>query len=319
LSATLRALTSGREVSQASVVAQTASRSHTHQAMALSHAEQPISHTQDSTRLAPKPRPAPELQHLIRRYRNYSVKPLSYATVRDYCDSFEHLHNLATANGDLKDCQRPWVLKAILTAAPPPGRVLEIGAGEPLVADMLSRMGYEAWIVDPYDGSGNGPTQYEQFRERYPYLNFVKSQFHDRLTKLPERAFDCIYSISVLEHVPQTALQDVFSGLKRYLKPTGASIHAVDHVSSGNGAAEHLSNLKFMSEGFGFDPSCLYPLLARMSQDTETYYLSAESHNRWRAGVPYDEFPMRVCVSIQFITDASRIRNVVHRSADHGF
>jgi hypothetical protein len=308
LSATLRALTNGREASQARAIAQAASQSHTHQAMALSHAGQANSSAQDSAPLAPQPEPEPDLQHLIRRYRNYPVEPLSYATVRDYCDSFEHLYKLATANGDLKDCQRPWMLKAVLSQVPSPGRVLEIGAGEPLVADLLSRMGYEAWIVDPYDGSGNGPTQYEEFRQRYPHLNFVKSQFHDHLTELPERAFDCVYSISVLEHVPPTGLQDVFSGLKKYLKPTGASIHAVDHVSRGNGAAEHLSNLKFMSQGFGFDPSCLDPLLARMSQDAETYYLSAESHNRWRDGVPYDEFPMRVCVSIQFITDASRIR-----------
>jgi hypothetical protein len=48
-------------------------------------------------------------------------------------------------------------------------------------------------------------------------------------------------------------------------------------------------------------------VLRTMSDDVDTYYLSAESHNRWRAGVPYDEFPMRVCVSIQLCTPASGI------------
>jgi hypothetical protein len=47
-----------------------------------------------------------------------------------------------------------------------------------------------------------------------------------------------------------------------------------------------------------------------MTADTETYYLSAESHNRWRGNVPYREFPMRVCVSIQFISAAGQIRDV---------
>jgi hypothetical protein len=311
LSATLRALTSRRGASP--IAARAAAGSHALQATAPSVAQEVISRPTDHARPAPKPKAAPELQELIRRYQNYSLEPLSYATVRDYCDSFDHLHRLATANGDLKDCQRPWILKAILAEAPPPGRVLEIGAGEPLVADLLSRMGYDAWIVDPYDGSGNGPTQFEEFRKRYPHLSFVRSQFHDHLPKVPERAFDCIYSISVLEHVPPAGLQDVFSGLKRYLTPTGSSIHAVDHVSRGNGAPEHLVNLKFMCEGFGFDPLCLDALLARMSEDTETYYLSAESHNRWRAGVPYDDFPMRACVSIQFVAKASRIRSVTPR------
>jgi 2-polyprenyl-3-methyl-5-hydroxy-6-metoxy-1,4-benzoquinol methylase len=268
-------------------------------------------HTKISARLGKKIEPAPELQRVIERYRDYPVEPLSYGTVRDYCDSFDHLHALATANGDLKDCQRPWVLKAVLAKVPRPGKVLEIGAGEPLVADLLSRMGYETWIVDPYNGSGNGPTQYDQFRRAYPHVKFVRAEFSDRLTEIPEHGFDCIYSISVLEHVSANGLRDIFSGLKRFLKPMGFSIHAVDHVSSGNGAVEHLCNLRFMAEGFGFDLSSLEMMLSRMTQDTETYYLSAESHNRWRADVPYDDFPMRVCVSIQFITDAVRIGNAV--------
>ena len=49
------------------------------------------------------------------RYQAYPVAPLGYGTVRDYCDSFDHLGPLATLNGDLKDLQRPWMLKAILS------------------------------------------------------------------------------------------------------------------------------------------------------------------------------------------------------------
>ena len=72
------------------------------------------------------------------------------ARCRDYCDSFDHLQPLATLNGDLKDLQRPWMLKAVLGAARGRrGRLLEIGAGEPFVADLLRRLGHEVWIVDP--------------------------------------------------------------------------------------------------------------------------------------------------------------------------
>jgi hypothetical protein len=78
------------------------------------------------------------------RYRDYPVAPLAYGTVRDYCDSFDHLRPLATASGDLKDQQRPWMLKAVLSQLRGRlGRVLEIGAGEPLVADILRRLGHE--------------------------------------------------------------------------------------------------------------------------------------------------------------------------------
>jgi 2-polyprenyl-3-methyl-5-hydroxy-6-metoxy-1,4-benzoquinol methylase len=220
------------------------------------------------------------------------------------------LNNLATRNGDLKDLQRPWILKAVLAKVPRPSRILEIGAGEPFVADLLSRMGYEAWIVDPYDGSGNGPVQYEEFRQRYPHLHFVKSQFHDLLDGVPAGAFDCVYSISVLEHVPSDGMLGVFRGLRRFLKPSGVSIHAVDHVHRGNGAAEHLAGLRLLAEGFGFSQVSLESTLKRLTEDTETYYLSAESHNRWRGGMSYDDFPMRVCPSIHFISSAEQLREM---------
>ena len=106
-----------------------------------------------------------QLAGLAAKYRGrFELAPLSYGTVRDFCDSFDHLHPIATANGDLKDNQRPWALKAILSVVPPGGRVLEIGAGEPFIADVLDRLGYEVWVVDPYDGTGNGPREHERFR-----------------------------------------------------------------------------------------------------------------------------------------------------------
>ena len=205
------------------------------------------------------------------RYRAYPVAPLDYGTVRDYCDSFDHLRPLATLNGDLKDLQRPWMLKAILSRVGARdgarrgargARLLEIGAGEPFVADLLQRLGHEVWIVDPYDGSGNGPLELDRFRGECRDLRFVREQFSAATRKLKPASFDCIYSISVLEHVPAAGLTGVMAGL-------GHSAEDLDGT------------------------------LAALSADIDTYYLSAESHNRWRNGVPYDEFPMRVCVSIQ--------------------
>ena len=246
-----------------------------------------------------------ELRDIARLYDSYPVKALSYGTVRDYCDSCDHLSFL-TANGDLKDCQRPWVLKAILSKLPRKGRLLEIGAGEPLVADLLQRLGYEVWIVDPYDGSGNGPTAFEEYRRRYPALKFLRTLFGDDLKELEPRSVDCIYSISVLEHLCD-AIDPVFGGLKRFLKPGGVTIHAVDHVTRGHSSEYHLANLRRMMDGFGFEQSELDRVLEAMRDDLDTYYLSAEGHNRWRGGLPYDDFPMRDCVSIQIVAESARL------------
>jgi SAM-dependent methyltransferase len=247
------------------------------------------------------------LSAAVQRYAAYSVASLAYGTVRDYCESFDHLRPLATANQDLKDLQRPWMLKAVLSQARRGGRLLEIGAGEPLVAELLRRSGHEVWVVDPYDGSGNGPRDFHRYCRTYRGLKFIRDRFSDSTPGLEDGYFDCIYSISVLEHLSADEFARSAAGLKRFLKPGGISIHAVDHVHRGRGADNHLQKLRMIATAFGSSVDELDRALQAMSADTETYYLSAESHNRWRGTVPYADFPMRVCVSIHFCTGAREL------------
>ena len=247
------------------------------------------------------------LAGILARYQGFSVTPLSYGTVRDYCDSFDNMNELAVANGDLKDCQRPWTLKAILSQVRRGGRVLEIGAGEPFVADILDRLGYEVWVVDPYDGSGNGPVEFERYQNECPRIRFIRGHFGRNLLAAPPRGFDCIYSISVLEHIPKDALPEVFFGMKKFLRPDGWSIHAVDHVHRGHRATEHLLHLQSLVQLSDHAKDELVHLFDQMDRDSDVYCLSAESHNRWRGSLPYDEFPMRVCVSVQLVSSASRL------------
>jgi 2-polyprenyl-3-methyl-5-hydroxy-6-metoxy-1,4-benzoquinol methylase len=249
-----------------------------------------------------------ELEPLRELYIGYRTDPLSYGTVADYCDSFDHLNHLATALGDMKDCQRPWTLKALIGRLKPNSRVLEIGAGEPLVADLLQKLGHEVWIIDPYDGSGHGPTYFDEYQNQYPDLHFSRNYFSEELTGISDRSLDCIYSISVLEHVPIPSLPGIFSGIKKFLKDEGISLHAVDHVLKGNGDEYHKAHLRTLIEGFGFSQSELEDQITKLKDDAETYYLSAESHNRWRGATPYEKFPMRVCASIQILADAAQIR-----------
>ena len=44
----------------------------------------------------------------------------SYATVRDYCESLDELPQITALDGDLKNVQRPWAVKAMLANVPPP-------------------------------------------------------------------------------------------------------------------------------------------------------------------------------------------------------
>jgi glycosyltransferase involved in cell wall biosynthesis len=247
-----------------------------------------------STR-APRRRASP----ILRRYEAFGPAELGYATVRDYCDSVEHLPTLATANQDMKDVQRPWVAKAIVGSVPHGGTLLEIGAGEPLVASLLAELGYDVCVVDPYDGRDGGPNAYDAIRVQHPRVNFVRGLFPAALTEAGRGPFDCTYSISVLEHLPIESVSAVVEGLRAFTKPGGATIHAIDHVHLGAGHEAHLIRLARIVEGLGLPVEELDAMLERLDQDPDAYFLSAESHNRWRGQLAYDKFPMRRCISVQ--------------------
>ncbi|MEG3845420.1 glycosyltransferase [Microcoleus sp. herbarium19] len=249
-------------------------------------------------------------QFLIERYaKPSSYKAMSYATARDFCDSADYLPQLCKLNGDLKNVQRPWIVKEILSQVPLGSKLLEIGGGIPVVAGFLTELGYDVTIVDPYQGAGNGPIEYEKYTQQYPSVKIIRSLFEPKLQGVNPASIDCIFSISVLEHIWGEALQDVYRGIRKFLRPQGKSIHCVDHVLRGAGAEGHDENLKVILLNQLQLQNSAYPIgnfedeykrmIGRLKYDLETYYLSAEGHNFWRGGVAYDVFPFRKVVSIE--------------------
>jgi hypothetical protein len=235
-----------------------------------------------------------ELEELYRG--RFEVEPLSYGTVRDLADSADHLGELARASSDMKDLQRCWMVKALLGNTDRGGRLVEIGAGEPLVADLLTRLGHEVTIVDPYDGSGHGPEQFDEFRRAYPDVNFIRERFPPR-EGLPADVAG-VYSISVLEHIPLESVGDVVAAASESLAPGGCSIHAIDHVVAGWGADAHLERLEEIVRRSGLPVDRLGELIQNLDADPETYFVSAEAHERWRGALPYEDYPMRRIASI---------------------
>jgi SAM-dependent methyltransferase len=228
----------------------------------------------------------------------FPLAPLSYGTARDLADSTDHMPGLAGASFDMKGLQRCWMAKAVLGNVEPGSRILEIGAGEPLVAGLLARMGYRVTVVDPYDGSGNGPREYARFRRGYPDVDFRRERFPPR--ERLEGNFGAVYSISVLEHVPADALEGLIGAAHRLLAPgRGCSIHAIDHVVAGWGDEEHRQKLERIAAASDCPPKLLDETLELLERDPEAYFVSAEAHNRWRGALDYDLYPMRRIVSIQ--------------------
>ncbi len=190
-------------------------------------------------------------------------------------------------------------------------RLVEVGSGEPMVANVLTNYGYHVTVIDPLDGLARGPDNFEAIRAQYPNVRIIRDLFTTRLARELNESFDAVFSISVLEHIPPEDLPDLFAATRMVLKSGGFSIHAVDHVLEGKAREFHEEQLLRVSEeqnvisqsghSAGVLQKNLQQLLAGARQDLETYYLSAMGHNLWRGNLAYDEFPFRKCISVQFI------------------
>lgn len=233
---------------------------------------------------------------------------LSHATVRDYCESLDVLPQITGRDGDLKNVQRPWAVKAVLASVPPPARVLEIGGGEPIVSGLLSDLGYEATLIDPYDGFGNGPTEYATYVERFPGVRIVRDYLARETTPFGRATFDVVLSVSVLEHIRLEPLESCFGAIAELLMPNGASIHCFDFVMEGVGqeyALENARQILRLQAGLAGAPENntdgLPAHLEVVRSDLETFYLSPQGHAGWRGQQPYDAFPFRKVISLQTI------------------
>jgi hypothetical protein len=231
---------------------------------------------------------------------------ISYATVRDYCESLDELPQITALDGDLKNVQRPWAVKAVLAHAPPPARLLEIGGGEPIVSGFLAELGYDVTLVDPYDGFGNGPTDYQRYVELFPQVKIVREYFRPGLNALPAGSFDAVFSISVLEHLPGNSLTSCFDAMAEFLSPSGVSIHCFDFILQGGGDAHDLANSqRILAEHQRITgqtaPEPFENLVERLKSDVETFFLSPQGHHHWRSGQPYEAFPFRKVASLQMV------------------
>ena len=231
---------------------------------------------------------------------------VSYATVRDYCESVDELPQITALDGDLKNVQRPWAAKTVLANVSPPSRLLEIGGGEPIVSGFLSELGYDVTLVDPYDGFGNGPTDYQRYVELFPHVKIVREYFRPGMSGLTAGSFDAIFSISVLEHLPPNTLISCFQAIAEFLVPRGVSIHCFDFILQGAGDAHDFANAqRILAEHrkIGGEPGAepFENLVERLKTDVETFFLSPQGHHYWRGGQAYADFPFRKVVSLQAV------------------
>lgn len=234
----------------------------------------------------------------------YEVLRIGYATVSELYEMYDAKVDGVGLN-QLKLFQKAWVFKQILTSFPNINqkRILSVGEGLDTSAKVLSEK-YKAdvYVLDKYekdDCLDRGRRVYnktiEDLKSENPNVTYI-----DGLAgspdqhKVPDSMFDCIYSCSVLEHVPQDDLKRVLLDMDRMLRPGGLQVHAIDFPVD-----LHVERLQFLKQCFGMftNPSNLNKLesvnLEQIRANPLTFYETVEIVKRFW-------FPMKERKDVKF-------------------
>jgi hypothetical protein len=129
---------------------------------------------------------------------------------------------------DLKVYQDMLIYNFITRNIKPGARLLEIGGGGRSRIIHALKDQYEFWDIDKLEGVGHGPT----VMPSAPGFRMVREYIGAYSAELPDNYFDCVYSISTLEHVEgnDQTFKDICKDMDRVLKRGGYSVHCFDVV-----------------------------------------------------------------------------------------
>ncbi|HSD85059.1 MAG TPA: tetratricopeptide repeat protein, partial [Anaerolineae bacterium] len=190
-------------------------------------------------------------------------------------------------NCDLKVYQDMVIFNFLLSSLPRGARILEVGGGHSRIIRALHNY-FECWNLDKFEGIGNGPTAVQAF----PGIHVVQDYIGGFSKELPDNYFDCVYSISTLEHVPeeQEIFKDIAADIKRILRPGGYSVHCFDILITMDGVwTNELLNYFFNNENIINRRIRFEDILA----DPDIYVMSEKFYNAsWiqHTGESYKDF-----------------------------
>ena len=143
-----------------------------------------------------------------------------------------HEKGLPFAEWGIKGHNRPWIIANGNFAKGE--KVVEVGGAYSGLPQYLSdEFNVEAWVVDDFGVESKEDLwsrwgDREELNSKYPSVNYVFERVGVGTTKIPSAYFDCVYSVSTLEHIPWNNMKKVFDHMCKMLKPGGRILHCVD-------------------------------------------------------------------------------------------
>jgi SAM-dependent methyltransferase len=177
-------------------------------------------------------------------------------------------------NADLKLlqdlCVCDFIKKNIFQGA----KVLEIGGGNSRILSYFKDY-FEGWNLDKFEGIGAGPIGVSETDEYIVVQNYI-GYFDQRL---PERYFDLVFSISVMEHINDndSILSKIVQDIDRILKPGGYSVHCIDcrFPPSQNPSIDGRRLAKYIIQQYGLDPQ----FVLDEHKNPDVYYMSTKAYD----------------------------------------
>jgi SAM-dependent methyltransferase len=99
----------------------------------------------------------------------------------------------------------------------------EIGGGNSRVLPRLAERNV-CYNIEPFEGKDGGPNKIA----RLPRVTNLPTYVGVSAATIEDSFFDILFSISVLEHIPNDKLSDFVRDSWRILKPNGWFVHAID-------------------------------------------------------------------------------------------
>ncbi len=167
---------------------------------------------------------------------------LTHATLATVEELFRYKHTgmeLASFPGytpdqwGIKAHNRPWIEAAGQFTAGQ--KIIEVGGAYSTLPKYLAdKYDLEAWIGDDFGMQTGDEAMWSRWgnpyelAQRYPSVHYIFQPFGVFSSEYPENYFDCIFSVSTLEHIPYQHRLKVFQDMHRCMKSGGKQLHTID-------------------------------------------------------------------------------------------
>lgn len=132
----------------------------------------------------------------------------------------------------IKAHNRPWI--DAVGNFRPKEKIIEVGGAYSTLPEyLMDKYQLEAWVGDDFGiktreklwSRWGNPKEHAR---KHTSVKYVFEPFGDFSSQYPDNYFDCIFSVSTLEHISHNKIVDVFKDMNRCTKKNGRQLHTID-------------------------------------------------------------------------------------------